>query len=305
METMDKTQRLNRTIPCSNCGEVYSISYKRCPFCGGATRKRTEPTPPPQPRSTQHLDYDEEEMDWTPELEGVSTPPPSRGGKRLKRKRGFSFGRALLVLISFVIVAAASYIVVTKMAPLIHARFGGEASAQAGDGQTVQKTPIESSTTFRLLDTKVTLTQAGETKQLSAVYEGEGEKGTLGWKSSDAEIVAVSMQGELTALKPGDATISVVREDGLMAQCEVSCIWDADVTLSNLSLNTIDFTLREGNPNVTMKVIGTTETPTWSVKDPEIATISETGVVKYVAKGKTIVTATIGGQTLTCDVYCK
>jgi len=304
METMEKTQRLNRTIPCSNCGEMYSISYKRCPFCGGPTRKRPETTPPPQPRPTQRADF-EEEMDWTPELDGISVELPSRGGKRLQKRRGGAWGRALLVFLSLAIVAAAIYIVVTKVAPLIQARFGGEDSTQTGDGQTNPETPIDSTTIFRLSDTKVTMAQAGETKQLSAVYKGEGELGNLRWESNDPQTVAVSMDGKLTALKPGDVTISAVREDGSKAECQVSCIWDANALPSNLALNHNDFTIGVGDPSVTMKVIGTTETPTWSVKDQGIATISEAGVVKYVAKGKTIITATIGGQTLTCVVYCK
>lgn len=310
MDTMDKTQRLNRTIPCSNCGEMYSISYKRCPFCGGTTRKRSEPAPPPQPRQTQPRQIqrvdDDEEMDWTPELEGMSAEPTSRGGKRLQKPTGgVAWGRALLVLLSLAIVAAAIYIVVTKVAPLIEARLGGQDSAQTSDGQTKPEDKPEASTTFRLLDTKATLTQAGETKLLSAVHDGEGKVGDIRWESSDPSIVSVSMDGKLTALKPGEAVISAVCEDGSKAECQVSCIWDTAALPSNLSLNSADFTLGAKDPSVTLKVIGTTDAVTWRVKNPAIATVSETGVVKYVATGKTEVTATVGGQTLICIVRCK
>ena len=43
MDIMEQTQRFSRTVPCTNCGEEYSITYKRCPFCGGPPKKAPKP----------------------------------------------------------------------------------------------------------------------------------------------------------------------------------------------------------------------------------------------------------------------
>lgn len=323
METMDKTQRLNRTILCPSCGEMFSISYKRCPFCGGSVRKRQQANPvPATPKSVptqampkevaQEPELPEDfsaDIDWTPELDdGMPTTPTTRGGKRLQRQNSFSFGRILAVLLSILIVAAAVYIVITKVVPIVQQRMQnkegtsqGEPTPPAGEaGNTPAAT-----TSFRLLDTKITLTQAGETKQLDAVYEGEGEMGTLKWESSDTQVVMVTNDGRLNAVNPGTATVTATRKDGTTAQCEVTCLWDKNAPIANLSLNKVDFTIGAKDPDVTLKVIGTTEAVKWSVENSNVVTVSESGVVKYAGKGKTKVIATVGNQTLTCVVYGK
>ena len=54
----------------------------------------------------------------------------------------------------------------------------------------------------------------------------------------------------------------------------------------------------------TLKVKGTSSTPTWSVKDASIATVDGSGKVSAVSKGSTTITVTVDGQTLTCLVRC-
>lgn len=320
MDTMDKTQRLNRTVPCSNCGEMYSISYKRCPFCGGTARKRKPATPmpvapkgaqaPPMPQeATQMHELPEDfsaDIDWTPELDdGLPKTPSSRGGKRLQKQRVFSLGRILAFLLSLLLIIAAAYIVVTKLVPLVQIRLQNKEDTSQAEPTPPSDNQPAASASFRLLDTKVTLTQAGETKKLEAVYEGEGEMGSLKWESSDTKIVSVTGEGKLMAVKPGTATITATRKDDTSAQCEVTCLWDESASTANLSLNKVDFTIGAGEPNVTLKVIGTTEPVTWSVENQNVVTVSETGVVKYAGKGKTKVIATVGNQTLSCVVYGK
>lgn len=320
MDTMDKTQRLNRTIPCANCGEMYSISYKRCPFCGGSVRKRQDPVPTPAaPKMTttspipkevkQMHDLPEDfsaDIDWTPELDdGSPKVPTTRGGKRLQKQRRFSWGRLLAFVLSLVIVVAAAYIVVTRVVPMVQERLHKDDSSQGSPLPSDGEPKDDASVAFRLLDTKVTLTQKGESKQLTAVYEGEGDMGDLKWESSDTQIVMVSGEGKLTALRPGTATVTAIRKDDTKAQCEVTCLWDDNATTTSLYLNKVDFTIGAGEPNVTLKVIGTSDPVTWSVENQNVVTVSETGVVKYVGKGKTKVLATVGGQTLTCVVYGK
>lgn len=54
-----------------------------------------------------------------------------------------------------------------------------------------------------------------------------------------------------------------------------------------------------------LKVQDTNETVTFSSSDEKVATVSETGVVTGVGKGKAVITATAGAATLTCNVTVK
>jgi hypothetical protein len=251
-----------------------------------------------------NITMDEEETSASP----VRT---EKGGKRLKKTSSSgSFLKVLLFLLSLAIVVAAAYIVMTKVVPIVQGHFGTkEPSSQTSDGEEGQQTTAtgqddEKELGFRLLQTKATLTTQGETKQLEVVFDSEEKQSSLTWSSSNAEIVKVAQDGKLTAVAPGNATVTATRADGTKAQCEVQCIWDESVGNTNITLNRDDFTLRKGE-SFKMQAIGTDETPVWSVSDPKIASISEDGLVKYVAKGDTTVTATVGGQTLTCIVRCS
>jgi hypothetical protein len=275
---------------------MYSITYKRCPFCGGVTKKRAE-----KAKVVETADYDTE-VSFPLESEPSRSPAP-KGGKRLQKKRGGGFGRIILFFLSLAIIVAAVYIVVTKVVPIVESRFGTGIFTAQGAGQDANGAE-ETEAKFRLLDTKVTLAAAGETKQLEAVYEPMDQLGTLTWSSDHTDIVVVSSQGKLTAVSPGTALVTATREDGTTAQCEVQCVWNYDEVNTDIQLNRDDFTLRKGDTHL-MKVIGTEETPVWSIEDTNVATISDSGLVKYVGDGITKITAQVGGQTLTCILRCK
>ena len=71
-----------------------------------------------------------------------------------------------------------------------------------------------------------------------------------------------------------------------------------------LSLNRTDFTLEAGQA-FQVKVSGTSSTPTWSIGNTAVATVSGDGTVKHVGKGQTTLTCTVDGKTLTCIVRCN
>lgn len=309
MDTMDKTQRFSRTIPCANCGEEYSITYKKCPFCGGSASKKAERASKQKAEPQMEVVEYNIEDNWSDPSETMSQTGKIKAGKRLKKEKKGGGMKVLMFFISLAIVVAAAYIVVTKVVPLVQTYLGDKEGTSQGTNvdptnPDAGKNQIVAPTGFRLLDVNVTLTTAGETKQLEAVVDSEKTTETLTWSSSDSEIVDVSNEGKLTAVSPGTAIITVTRENGDKAQCEVQCIWEAGASNANLLLNKDDYTLRKGE-TFTMKVIGTEETPQWSIENPKVATISEKGVVKPVGNGNTIITAQVAGQTLTCIVRCK
>ena len=56
---------------------------------------------------------------------------------------------------------------------------------------------------------------------------------------------------------------------------------------------------------VQLKVKGTDSPAVWSSANTAVATVSESGLVKWAGKGTTTVTATVDGQTLECIVRGK
>ena len=71
---------------------------------------------------------------------------------------------------------------------------------------------------------------------------------------------------------------------------------------SAYSERVVDDVTIEAGKEALMKVQGTDSAVTWSIADSSIATVDSSGMVKGVASGKTDLTATVDGQTLTCIV---
>ena len=62
-----------------------------------------------------------------------------------------------------------------------------------------------------------------------------------------------------------------------------------------------EFSAKVGS-TVQMRVDGTEQTVTWTIEDTKIATVDANGLVTAVAKGKTILKATVGDQSVSCFV---
>lgn len=443
MDIMEPTQRFSRTVPCPNCGEDYSITYKRCPFCGGPPKKASKQQEPEQvpympsedlframlqeddpaaeeqetipPKFPQGVHPEAQSVPASPPREESSRPPletvvisvgkgkadpepetpqpavaavpvqpearrqgdsaaaipadsavlvpaaptaiaparsavavlpteidlelpelnfddiddleepitPTRGGKRLEpkgrgaarssgrseAKRGGGAGRVIGFLFSLLIVAAAVYIVAVKAMPYIQVFMEQRGWGTTQEQEEEPAPPMEpEEVVFQLQETQVTLTAKDATQTLIPVFEGteaDPEMGVLTWKSSDENVVTVSGDGKLTAVGLGEAIVSVTRANGDMVNCQVVCQWEEGVIIpGNLYLNTDDFTLKPGESH-TMKIIGTDAPVTWSIDKPNVATISESGVVKHVSKGTATITCTVGPYAVTGIVRCS
>lgn len=141
--------------------------------------------------------------------------------------------------------------------------------------------------------------------------------GTITWTSSDPDVASVDANGKVShGTKAGTATITATMAGGAKQTCTVrSTISGGSASTpspspsastspsTNLSLNKTDFTFsRLNEPAVQMKVNGTSSTPTWSIGNTSVATVSGDGTVTHVGKGNTTLTCTVDGQTLTCIV---
>ena len=327
-------------IRCPNCGEDYSVTYKRCPFCDEkAAEEKRDPERP------------EEET----EGEGRS----ARGGRRLagsRRGNDWTPLRIVSTVVPLAIIAAAIWIVVTQIMPLVNrgdmdqppaspppvtTTQGVEEtppapseSAQPGETtppeetvppeETAPATPTvspeptvpvgQTATGFTLNREDFTMNDSyPDPVRLTVTFQPDGSTGSITWTSSDPEVASVDESGLVThGTKNGSATITATMGDGTTRTCTVRCSFtnpgsassSSSASTGALSLSRTDFTLMKKGDKYQLKVSGTSSTPTWHIGNTAVATISGDGTVTAVGRGNTTITCTVDGKTLECIVRC-
>ncbi|MBR1731633.1 MAG: Ig-like domain-containing protein, partial [Ruminococcus sp.] len=123
-----------------------------------------------------------------------------------------------------------------------------------------------------------------------------GGSGTITWTSSDKNVATVTSKGVVTAKGYGTATIKAVR-NGVTLSCTVT-VYDPKLNLGSR-------TLKVGQ-TVTLKVLQSSGAKvTWKSDDKAIAKVNSKGLVTAVGVGKTVISATVDGVTLTCNIKVK
>ena len=150
----------------------------------------------------------------------------------------------------------------------------------------------------------------GQTFALSAT----GGSGDVTYTSKNPEIATVSANGTVTGVKKGTVDI-VVTKGNEKATCIVRVKSDAapsggDATPTTpsepaqLSVNKADFTLNVGE-SFKIEVSGASGDIIWNIGNSSVATIDGSGRVKAVGAGTTIVTATVGNQSVKAIVRVR
>lgn len=326
MATRRSTGTRPEVVRCPYCGEDYSVTYKRCPFCDGK----------PAPESSFEDD---------PPAEGRRS-----GGKRLvSNTRGGGYGgggwgplRIVGTVVSLGLIVAAVWIVVSVVSPLVNrgsslnsdqpssppvtsssAAPTGSPDSSASPAPTGGVEPTRSpepsgtipasqtATSFTLNRKDFTLSQAGEVWNLGPAFLPAGSTGTLTWSSSKPEVATVSDSGIVTAVAPGVATITATMAGGYTQECIVRCTWTgassggSGSAAATLTPSHSDVTLYKAGESFRFRVSGTDSTPVWSTSNSGVASVDGSGTVTAVSKGTCNVTATVDGQTFTCIVRCN
>lgn len=188
-----RSSRRGDVIRCENCGEDYSVTYRRCPFC-----------------------------DERPGRGGVS-------GRRVANTRGGGYGRPASTLKtvtwigSFLVVLAAVFIVYRFIgAPIFGSRRppepGSQSSVSSQDsdgsvspdksGGSISDIPTPAVEGITLSENDTTL-EAGESKQLTANLLPAGVSGDVTWSSSDATVATVDITGLVTNVNAASSTKKV------------------------------------------------------------------------------------------------
>ena len=167
-----------------------------------------------------------------------------------------------------------------------------------------QEVPI---TGVSLDQESMTLTE-GESGTLNAtIIPGDTtDDRTLTW-SSDAPEVAVVNEGEITAIAPGTATITVTTSNGKSDSCIVT-VERREIEIISVSLDHSELTMKAGREttlNATINPVDTTMSKelSWSTSNAEVATV-EDGVVHAVTEGDAVISVTtVNGKRAECVVH--
>lgn len=254
-----------RLLKCPKCGEMFSDTYKTCPFC----------------------QEDEERHSSKP----VKSAGRRTGGGRAKPKVGGGVVIVCLVLV----LGLAAY---TIFGNQITAFFTGEKDAPTPEPAvlTMNKTSVELT-----VGSSFALTVSGADKvAFSSSDEAVAtvsDNGTVQAVSTGSAVITASA-ADTTATCRVAVTAAVDQPDTPVTPDTPA---GKDLSLKAFGSEvTVQFSFNVGD-TVPLEVDGTDATVTWSSSDSQIATVDASGVVTAVSSGKTTITAAVDGQTLTIE----
>lgn len=161
-------------------------------------------------------------------------------------------------------------------------------NAEASCKVTVNKTKVSIS------KTKLSL-ERGETHLLTASVSNRSE---ILWKSSKKSVAIVDEKGRVTAVKPGEATITATA-GGTSATCQVT-VKSPTITLSKSKSSLYR--------NQTLKLTAAVSSgvpPIWKSNKTSVATVDGFGTVTAVKHGTAIITATVDGVSKSCEIIVE
>ncbi len=252
-----------RLLKCPKCGEMFSDTYKTCPFC-----------------------QEDEEIH-----SGKSVKPSGRrvGGGKAKPKVGGGVVVACLVLVLGLVVFTIFGSQLTEIftggkdEPAPAALTLSQKSADLTVGGTVKLTASggESTVSFSSSDEAVATVAADGT--VKAVGEGSA--------------VVTAKAGDLTA--SCSVAVKAATQEPEPVKPDVPAT--SDLVLQSIYGSSGEFSCNVGEA-VPLEVTGTESAVTWSSSDSQIVTVDASGTATAVASGRAIITAAVDGQTLTIEV---
>ena len=260
-------------LKCPKCGEMFSDSYRECPFC-----------------------LEDEEF--------YHGKKPKNPGRRVEKHKSPSVLGPAMILVVLLLVGFIGY---GFFAGDFAQWFQHEEKPPVVDNQDQPDDPVVDDpvvvdpVVIALDKTDLALT-AGETASLTA----SGAEG-ITWASSDAAIVTVDENGNITAVDAGSATITASAEGASSAVCVVTVQASSKplevVTEYGASLWSRNeaFSLKAGT-SLDLKVDGTEATVIWETDDHSVATVDQDGVVTGHSSGRATLIVKAEGQTIPITV---
>ena len=168
-----------------------------------------------------------------------------------------------------------------------------------------------------MLDQSEVTLKVGNTMQLNATVKPENATNkNVAWESDNTEVVTVDNNGKITALKAGQANITVTTEDGnKSATCKVTVVEEQvgndTILVESVVLDKAEVVLNIGEDTQLNATVNpenaTNKNVIWTSSDETVAKVDENGKVKAIGSGEAIVTVTTidGAKTATCNIKVK
>ena len=185
------------------------------------------------------------------------------------------------------------------------------AEGKSGTCAVTVKAKAVNVTEVTLDKTELTLTE-GETETLTATVKPDNaDNRKVTWISDKTDVATVGGAGKVTAVKAGEAVVTVTTEDGgKTATCKVTVKAKA-VNVTEVTLDKTELTLTEGETETLTATVkpdnADNRKVTWISDKTDVATVGGAGKVTAVKAGEAVVTVTTedGGKTATCKVTVK
>ena len=178
-----------------------------------------------------------------------------------------------------------------------------------GKDEKEEPAPTTIKVTGVTLDRQTIGMTEGETASLAAtVAPANASDKSVTWSSDAKEVATVDGEGKVTALKAGEATITVTTKDGgKTASCKVT-VAAATVAVTGVEVDPEELYLVEGTSAPIKATVApenaTDKNVTWTSGSTEVATVDNDGNVTAVKAGEATITVTTkdGGKTASCKV---
>ena len=181
---------------------------------------------------------------------------------------------------------------------------GGNAviTAKAGNQEAicpvVVSVPVES---VSLNKTELSLEKGNSETLTATITPSDATDKKVDWSSSNTAIATVDVNGKVTAVAGGSATITA-KVDEKTATCSIT----VTVPVESVSLDKTNLTLEEGASDYLTATINpsdaTDKTVSWSSSDSGKATVDSNGKVIAVKEGTAIITVHAGDKKAECSV---
>ena len=122
-----------------------------------------------------------------------------------------------------------------------------------------------------------------------------GTKKAPTWKTSNKKVVTVKKDGSVTGVSKGTANVTAT-----LGKKTYKCKVIVEAPKISLTKKTIN-----AGEKFTLKLNGTTKSVKWTTSNKKVATVSQNGVVKGIAKGTANIIATVGEKKYVCKVTVK
>lgn len=148
-----------------------------------------------------------------------------------------------------------------------------------------------SASSIRLNSYEITMLK-GKTRKLTATIYPVKTTDDIHWMSSDTSIVQVDQKGNIITVGAGTCEVYVYSTSGSVE--DVCVVHSIAMNCKNLKMEQYD--------TFNLYVDGAPDTVSWRTSNPRIATVDQNGVVTGRMPGECVITGTVDGKTVTCNV---